>query len=326
MKKIYLLVTLDTECDKGPKWQVQQPLRFKNIIEGVPENLQPLFTEFGVKPTYLLSPEIMGDEGCVEVFQSIMGASELGTHLHSEFIEPEADFKANNTRSFQADFSPETEFKKLENLTGSFKKKFGFAPKSFRAGRFGLSRYTLEFLENLDYTVDSSVTPYKWWWRRRGEGVNFLGAPNQPYHPSRNDFRKPGNMKILEVPVTLINHFWEKFPLAWLRAINPINRLQTVALNKVIGRRLKCLWLRPTYSTAQEMMAVTEHLCRHVDHDRVVLCMMFHSNEAAAGLSPYNQTETDVARFLDRMKVYFEELFSKHQVRSLGLSEIADLF
>jgi len=254
-----------------------------------------------------------------------MSVSELGTHLHSEFIEPEADFGSNHARSFQADFAPETEFRKLENLTGLFERAFGFAPKSFRAGRFGLSRYTLEFLEKLGYTVDSSVTPYMWWWRRRGEGVNFLGAPNQPYHPSRDDFRKPGHMKILEVPVTLINHFWEKFPLAWLRAINPINRLQTVALNKLVGPRLKCLWLRPTYSTAQEMMALTEHLCRQVGHDRVLLCMMFHSNECTASLSPYNSSAGEVSLFLGRLRDYFLTLFSAYDVQSIGLSEVVDV-
>ena len=71
---------------------------------------------------------------------------------------------------------------------------------------------TKQVLKELGYLVDSSVTPTRWWWRRRGEGVNFLGASDQPYFPDVKDFRKNGNMKILEVPVTLTNNFWNRIP------------------------------------------------------------------------------------------------------------------
>ncbi len=41
--KQYLVVTIDTECDKSPTWHNSNPLTFKSIIEGVPELLTPLF-------------------------------------------------------------------------------------------------------------------------------------------------------------------------------------------------------------------------------------------------------------------------------------------
>ena len=319
--KIYLFVTLDTECDKGPNWKVRQPLSFNNILEGVPERLQPLFEKYGIKPTYLLSPEVLKNEACVSLFKNLGAKVELGTHLHSEFIEPFDSPETETTESFQNEFEPDVEFEKLKNLTELFKTRFKFAPSSFRAGRFGISQYTLGLLEKLEYKVDSSVTPFMWWWRRRGEGVNFLGAPNQPYYPCFKDFRKPGNMRIFEVPVTLINPFWDHFPKPVLRFINPVNRLQTIILNSFFKKQLRSSWLRPTYATAEEMLFVTEYLCQQVKTDSLVLCMMFHSNEASAGMSPYNSTKEEVEAFLEQLNKYFEILYTRFEVQAIGLTD-----
>ena len=88
---ISLAITIDTECDKGPGWRVRQPLGFRNVLEGVPGRLQPIFERWGVKPTYLLSPEVLLHDGCVGLFRGLNDRVELGTHLHSEFVGPGAD-------------------------------------------------------------------------------------------------------------------------------------------------------------------------------------------------------------------------------------------
>ena len=324
--KINLIVSLDTECDKGPKWLVRQPLQFTNITQGVPDRLQPLFERLGIKPTYLLSPEILRDEASMRVFGALKGQVELGTHLHAEFIEPQANFQSDNTSAFQSDFAPEIEKEKLINLTGLFKERLGYDPISFRAGRYGISSHTLKFLDDLGYRVDSSVTPGMWWWRSRGKGVNFLGAPGQPYHPSANDFRKPGHMNILEVPVTLINPFWDKFPISFLRAINPLHRPQTVLINTLFKKRVPCAWLRPTFSTAEKMMEVTDYLAKKSGSDRIFLVMLFHSNEATADMSPYFATKEDVNAFLEKMVGFFSLVTSKYEVEPIGLGEAAGVF
>lgn len=319
--KIYLAITLDTECDKGKSWVVRQPLTFDNVLEGVPKRLQPLFDAHGIKATYLLSPEVLKDDACTSLFQGLQDRAELGTHLHSEFIGPQDAPETDNTHAFQSDYPPEVERVKLANFTGLFEARLGRAPTSFRAGRFGLSRHTLGFLEDLGYLVDSSVTPQMWWWRRRGEGVNFLGAPDQPYHPSARDFRKPGRMRLVEAPVTVINPFWDRVPWGLRRAINPIHRPQTILLRLLVRRHLRCTWLRPTYATAEEMLEVTEYVVRRERGCDVVLCMMFHSNEATAGASPYHATPEEVARFLDRIESYLVALFERYDAVSIGLTE-----
>ncbi len=320
MQKIFFIISVDTECDKGPNWGIKHPLSFKNVIEGIPERLEPLFERFHIKTTYLISPEVLMDEGSLRVIQSLAKRAELGTHMHTEFIDPYAHWCAERTDSFQQDFSPQIEFQKICSLTKLFVTKLGFRPTSFRAGRFGLSRYTLRFLEKLGYIVDSSVTPYLWWWKRRGEGVNFLGAAYRPYFPCAKDFRKEGKMRILEVPISIINPFWEKWPDFFLRKINPLKRTQTILLNTFLRNKLRSLWLRPTFSTAQQMLFVTDWIVKRTNRTIPVINMMFHSNEVTAETSPYNNTKKDINNFLNKLRTYFEGIFSNYDVQPIGLS------
>ncbi len=214
--RILLAITVDTECDKGEKWKVTQPLSFLNTRVGIAENLQPVFDRHGVMATYLLSPEVMMDEESVAFLRSVENRAELGTHLHSEFIGPDENLLSDNTDHYQSDFSSDTEREKLVNLTQIFIRTFGYRPRSFRAGRFGVSRDTLSFLQELGYLIDSSVTPDIMWKNTNGNSVNFHGAPYQPYFPSSRDFRKPGELKILEVPVSTINPKLMKLP-PWMK-------------------------------------------------------------------------------------------------------------
>lgn len=324
--KIYLIVSLDTECDKGPNWQVKQPLGYTNILEGVPDRLQPIFEKYSIKPTYLLSPEIIKDDACVSLFRSLGNRVELGTHMHAEFIEPQSDMQTEWTHLCQSSLPEGIELEKMRNLTFLFKEKLGKRPLSFRAGCFGISRHTQTILEKLDYRVDSSVRPY--WWRVRPDGAshNFLGSPIQPYHPSYNgDFRKQGTMRLLEVPVTQINTFWDKFPVSLLLAINPLNKYQNFVLKKFLKKKIKSSRLRPTSSTAEEMFAISEYIRGKVNGRTIILCMYFHSNEATTGTSPYFGSEAEVNGFIERMDNYFQILFDSSDVYSIGLSETAAL-
>jgi hypothetical protein len=57
-------------------------------------------------------------------------------------------------------------------------------------------------------------------------------------------------------------------------------------------------WLRPSYSSLDEMRAVARRLA---DAGVPVLNMLFHSSEAIVGGSPYNRTDAELAAFFDRL-------------------------
>jgi hypothetical protein len=318
--KARLAITLDTECDKGAGWRVQKPLSFRNVVEGVPERIEPLLRRHGVHATYLLSPEVLRDDACAELFAGLNGGTELGTHLHAEFIEPRAQMDTDRTVTFQGELPPRVEFEKLLNLTALFVRRFGRAPTSFRAGRYGLGRHTLRFLEELGYLVDSSVTPHTWW-RGASGGVSYLGAPDQPYHPSDDDVRRQGAMRIVEAPITLVDPAWDLVPSGLRRRINPFRFSHGLVLKACRGRR-KPTWLRPSFANATAMLAATDYLARRAQGD-LFLCVMFHTNEATAGAGPYNATDADVAKFLGELDAYLDALRARYDVEPIGLSEAA---
>ncbi|MFA7172977.1 MAG: polysaccharide deacetylase family protein [Kiritimatiellia bacterium] len=64
----------------------------------------------------------------------------------------------------------------------------GVRPTSFRCPRLWGSTKVLNVLESLGYLADASFPLY------------FYREPFAPYHPSSEDWTKPGNMRILEIP------------------------------------------------------------------------------------------------------------------------------
>jgi hypothetical protein len=308
MPAVFLTVSIDCECDKGPRWRSKRPLRFDGIAEGVGERLQPLFRLFGAKPTYLLSPEVFGDPKSVEVMDHLGSSAELGTHLHGEYAEPGA-FEPRVTRDFQRDYPPELELDKLRALTELFRSAFGRAPRAFRAGRFGVGSASIGCLESLGYTVDSSVTPGVSWERSGAKGLSFRFSPTQPYHPSRTSPGEPGESTLVEVPVTIRPHPWSGLPF--------------------VGSWLPARWLRPTRGATARLLAVAKEEIRSAEtHGKdapVVLNAMFHNVEVIADASPYAQTESQARAILGRVGALLA-FAARESIRVVGLSDVAELF
>ena len=121
-----LCVTIDCERDKGPRWRVRRPAAFSGVHEGIGARLDPLFRHFGVKATYLLSPEVMRDDAAAtRMAQVARGGAELGTHLHAEYIGPSVDEEAESTTIFQAALPPALERAKIAALTSLYVNTFG---------------------------------------------------------------------------------------------------------------------------------------------------------------------------------------------------------
>lgn len=307
MSRAYLCVSIDTECDKGKGWLSKKPMAFAGIHDGVVQRLQPLFARHGAKPTYLLSPEILRDERSVEAFRAIEASCELGTHLHGEYAEPGA-FEPDVTREFQRDYAPEVERQKLTFLTDAFIRAFGWQPRSFRAGRFGIGPASIAILESLGYTVESSVTPLMDWTGSGAPGLAFTSAPTQPYHPDREDPGRPGPAEILEVPVTIKRRAWNALPF--------------------VGRRIEPRWLRPTRGTAEALVRVAEDEIadarRAAPGRPVILNAMFHNVEVIPGASPYAADEDGAKAILERLAALLA-FAERESIAVVGLSDVPEI-
>ncbi len=302
---VFLCISIDCECDKGPGWKVRRPLAFEGVRVGIGERLHPLFQRFGVKPTYLLSPELLRDPRSAELLSALRGC-ELGTHLHGEFAEPRAS-EPDVTAAVQRDYPPDVEGAKLAWLTRAFREAFGRGPRSFRAGRFGIGTSTIGLLEGLGYAVDSSVTPYVSW-SHVSPGLSFDSAPEQPYHPARHDPSRRGDAALLEIPITI--------------------RPPRLAALPFLGKRIERRWLRPTKSSGTELLAVARETVARSRRAHpaapVILNAMFHNVEVVAGKSPYASTEARARRILDRLGTLLE--FARHEgIVPVGLADVPEI-
>lgn len=294
--KILFTITLDCECDKSYNWRSSNPLTFNNIIYGIPDIIQAISDEYSLPPTYLFSNEVLENRECVESLSSLEGEYEFGTHLHGDYIEPLKSvdkYDGTLTQDFQGHYPEIIEFQKLKNLTELFCQSFGYYPRSFRAGRFGIGKNTFRNLAKLNYNVDTSVTPNQIL-RHPIKDQDFINESSNYFFPHIDN---TSQNKLLEIPVSIYS---------------PRIRNKWLSLNKstysefVINRFLKSYWVRPSYSTLDQMKYAVSKLCSSSSEDTIVINLMYHSMEVVVGASPYVLNKSDLEKFLTRYRNFLE--------------------
>lgn len=291
---IEVAISVDTEADAGPTWRRSDPLAFRSVTIGIGRLLTPLFTRFAVRPTYLLSSEVLEDDESMSVLSRLSDV-ELGTHLHGDHVPPSASQRPAGTASSElACLYPEgIERAKLATITQLFAERVGRAPRAYRAGRYGASGRTARLLAELHYGVDASVAPGTVWTsdRHPGRRVDFRGAPLVPYRPGPNDLREHGDLAIVEVPITILPR-----PLWWDAAL--------MTGQWLLGRpRVRHpVWLRPSTTSWPWLGWTMRQAVTRTAHDgRAWLHVMFHSMEVTAGTSPYSRSQEEADRVLSRL-------------------------
>lgn len=320
MKK-YFAVSIDVEPDCSSNWQYSSPLEFEGIHKGIKERLQPLFMEFGVVPTYMINNVVLEDDSSVDLLKQLQGNYELGTHLHPEFIEPDKSFAIYAGKQGLANccfYPPAIEFEKIKNITELFERRFGYKPTSFRAGRYSAGGNTISSLARLGYLVDTSVTPHVCWDDvSMKRAIDFRNAPEQPYLiDEKAVIRADSNGKVLEVPISIAlikRKMLREFIVAAGGLRHPL-------------RKFKPIWMRPFYSTAEEMIMIARQFeSIYTGRGQIALNMMFHNVEILPGLSPYTKTESDCVRYIDELRRFFSFCLDSHY-SFVGLSQLYGLF
>jgi hypothetical protein len=320
MKK-YLVVTVDVEPDASWNWQYSDPLDFKAVHIGIKQRLQPLFDEFHMVPTYMINNVVLEDPACVEVFRKLQGKYELGTHLHPEFIEPDKKYSVYAGKRGEANCCsclPEIEFEKIKNITNLFESDFGYKPTVFRAGRYSAGTNTIRSLAQLGYQVDTSITPHLCWNDKSMESpLDFKNAPEQPYWISEDDIiQEDVKGRLLEVPISIA-----------LIKRNVLKEL-VVSLGGIRHewRKFKPIWLRPYYSTADQMIKIArQFMMTYENSEHMILNMMFHNVEILPGLSPYTKTESECQRYINQLRQFFAFCL-RDNFSSVGLSELYPVY
>lgn len=301
MSRAYLCVSIDTECDQAPRGETRALASCGAVHVGIMERLHPLFASFEAKPTYLLSPAVVEDARSTEALRTILGSCEIGglfdrPEVHGTRWEDEEAIASRTAREL-ADGRA-----RLRALTDGLIRAFEHQPVSFRSQK--IDRSTIPLLEEVGYAVESSVTPNVV--PRSETDLGFDEAPTQPYHPDRDDPTRPGDSKILEVPMTIRRRFWSIVP--------------------GIGRASAPRWLRPTWTDGETLVRLAEDEIadarRAAPGRPVVLHATLRGADVASGASPYAVLEARVV--LERLR----ELLSfarRESISVIGLGDVPDV-
>lgn len=302
---MHLLIGIDTEGDNQWDAAARRDQRFENIY-ALPR-LHALFARHGVRPTYVITYPVAADPRSAEVLRGLLagGDCEIGAHHHAWETPPctEADVQ----RHPYASTLPRAQFDaQLETLTEAITRAVGRAPVSYRSGRFGFSADHVAALERCGYLVESSVAPL--FYESHKGGPEFVEAPLGPYFLAYDSATRPGSSGVLEVPVSaaLNRRLPKALQYAYARAPRPYTTKRVLRAMRLLRMR----WLRPSYSSLDDMIGLAKDLARW---NEPVLNLLFHSSEAIVGGSPYNRTQAELDAFCDRL-----ERFLAFATRELG--------
>jgi hypothetical protein len=318
---MHLAVTIDTEEDNWGDYRSAG--HTVENIRRIPE-LQRLFEDFDVLPTYLVAYSVAADETARSILRPIASAGrcEIGAHCHPWNTPPFTAGDVTRHDSMLCNLPSELQGAKIRRLHQTIEQAFGSPPISFRCGRWGFRADMARHLVETGYRIDSSVTPYVDW--TSDHGPDFSTIPPWPFRFGlRNAVATGLKRPLLEVPVT-IGFLRSCFTLSntVLRAVQrpSLKRLRLVgALDRL--RLVSKVWLSPELSTAEQMIALTKRMLRQ---NCRILNLTFHSPTLQAGLTPFVRNRSDRDRFLDHLRAYLS--FTRDAgIRSIKLADALEI-
>ena len=309
---MFLAITIDVEEDNWSDYNSAPVL--SNI--GKLTELQTVFDNYNVKPTYLISYPVATDKNSISILRKILdqGRCEIGAHLHPWNTPPfEEEKTVKNT--MLSNLNKELQYRKLESLHAKIVENFKMDPVSFRSGRWGFDHTVAENIHRLGYKVDTSVSPYLNWESYYGPDFS-----NRSPMPQLLQIGNGGpDASILEVPAT-IGFLQDNYDrcnarmktisgsaLRHFRLIGILDRLNII--NKV--------WLSPESDDAGKMIRLSESIKRN---NYPILNMFFHSPSLRHGLTHFTKTkdeETELTRRIEK----FLEYKAQSNIESITLSE-----
>lgn len=177
MRKSYVLFGIDMETDVGSFTP------FYNTTKEGTDRILSIFEKHGVKATFFFTGECAKENP--EVVKTVDRAGhEVGVHsLYHETVG-DALFEIPGVKPL---LPPEVPYR-VQLATEWVEEVLGKKTYSWRCPRLWGSTAVCNALEDMGFKVDASYPMY------------FYRERFAPYHPSREDWTKEGDMKLLEIP------------------------------------------------------------------------------------------------------------------------------
>jgi len=255
-----------------------------------------VFERYDAVPTYLVDFPVAVSDEAVAVLREFLGGGqcEIGTQLHP-WVTPPFDEELTPSNSYAGNLPAALERAKLCRLTRLISDRFGLSPVVYRAGRYGLGPSTLAVLEELGYTVDTSVWPLAD--LRRFGGPDYSALAATPFWTgTRGD--------IFELPVTrgFVGALRERAPAFFPYLSSEFGeRLKLAGFARRLGLA-ELVTLSPEGGTHEERIALTRTL---LANGQRIFTYSYHSSSMVPGNTPFVRTQDDLERFLADTDAFF---------------------
>jgi len=263
---------------------------------------QRLFERCGVRPTYVIDYPVASQRHGFESLREFARAQacEIGAHLHP-WVSPPVEESAEPRFSYPGNLPAELEARKIERLTETIATNFGFAPRTYQAGRYGFGPSTAATLIRLGYRVDfSAAPPFDF---GRDGGPDYVHTPTQPAWLG-------ARRELLCIPITG----------AFIGSAGPAASALYRASNSTLGSWLKApavlsrsglverVRLSPEGFSLDEMKRLTRTLLARGER---VFVFSMHSPSFKPGCTPYVKSAADLKAFLATCEAYYEYFFGE---------------
>ena len=307
-----VLVVIDTEEEYDWSGQFSRDNISVSAILKLPD-LQNVFAESGARPTYVVDYPVAANPASSSVLKGFVeaGVAEVGAHLHP-WVTPPFEEEVNSFNSYGGNLPTGLEFAKLSALVQKIRDNIEVAPRSFKAGRYGLGANTPGSLARLGLVNDLSTTPAFNW---SGDGgPDFSRYPNAPYWI-------PGEGPILELPTTggYVGPLRRMGP--GLRVVNNLPTSRNSPLVGLLRRTRLCrrVMLTPEGTSLWELQSLADTLLREGER---VLTLSFHSPTIVPGHTAFVKSEADRSEFLQKIQQFMVWMRRTHNATSLTASEV----
>jgi hypothetical protein len=316
-----LIISIDVEEDSWKSY-VSNDFSVRNVRKIC--DLQRIFDDVGVKPTYLIDFPVAVDKYCISLLREIYsgGNCEIGVHCHP-WNTPPLKEGIDRSQTMLCNLPDNVQYEKIRMLTHKVREGFDIDPASFRAGRWGYDKGITKSLLKLGYKVDSSVTPYIDWSRDFGPDFSSVGLRAFRHYASDCGDEVSGK-HILEVPVS-IGFLWRDF-----RSALVTKKLLETTVAKALKMKgilyklgiFQLVWLSPENSTTNQMVKLSEIL---IKKNNPFINMVFHSSSLTCGLNPFVRTKAEERIFVRKLRDFI--LFAKERgLESITLSECVKFY
>lgn len=294
-----LIVVIDTEEEFD--W-FAEPNRQSNTVNHMDSIhlVQDIFNEYGIHPCYVIDYPISSQEKSIKVLKTFFdqGLCEIGAHLHP-WVNPPFDEELSRTNMFPGNLAKQLEYEKLKLLTDSINQSFGFDPRIYKAGRYGVGPHTTEIMNKLGYDIDLSIcTAFDY---RADGGPDFSQYSADPYWFGPNN-------NMLEIPLSCAFVGIEGIPSVSI--YNLAQRYKALKLPGLLSRLgiVDRLMLSPEGYSSNEHLKLTQYL---YNQGVRTFTWNFHSSTVAPNMTMYTKSDQEVQAFLDSFRRFFDYFFDK---------------